>query len=96
MRPFSPLFSGGHADWGTDPLFKKPFDLSDTVEFEPGIGPAWSSGGKITGAVVFDFMFWPSPERKFGYFVEPSYSYTFSEDHEQSLGLSVGLLVAIP
>ena len=23
-------------------MFKKPFELSDTVEFEPGIGPEWT------------------------------------------------------
>jgi hypothetical protein len=91
----APLFGGGHADWGTDLLFKKSFELSDTVEFEPGIGPEWSSGGKIAGAVAFDFMFWPSPERKFGWFLEPSYSYSFSRDHEQSLGVSAGLLIPI-
>jgi hypothetical protein len=92
----TPLFGGGHTDWGTDLLFKKPFTLSNSVEFEPGIGPEWSSGGKIAGAIVFDFMFWPSPDRKFGWFLEPGYSYTFSKDHEQSLGISVGLLIAIP
>ncbi len=92
----APLFGGGHADWGTDLLFKKPFELSNTVEFEPGIGPEWSSGGKIAGQVAFDFMIWPSPERKFGWFLEPSYSYSFSKDHEQSLGVSIGPLIAIP
>jgi hypothetical protein len=92
----APLFSGGHAEWGTDFLFKKSFDLSSTVEFEPGIGPEWSSGGKIAGEVSFEFMIWPSPERKFGYFLEPSYSYSFSSGHEQSLGMTVGLLIAIP
>ncbi len=92
----APLFSGGHAEWDTDLLFKKSFELSKTVEFEPGIGPAWSGGEKIAGEVSFQFMIWPSPERKLGYFVESSYSYSFSNGHEQSLGLSVGLLIAIP
>lgn len=92
----APLFRNGHADWGTDLVFKKPFALSSTVEFEPGIGPAWSSSGKLAGEIAFDFMIWPSQERKFGYFVEPSYSYSFSSGHEQSLGLTVGLLIAIP
>jgi hypothetical protein len=91
----TPLFGGGHTNWGTDFLFKKPFTLSNSVEFEPGLGPQWSSG-KIASAIAFDFMFWPSPDRKIGWFLEPSYSYTFSKDHEQSLGMSVGLLIAIP
>src|SRR5579863_2111412 len=40
----SPLFSTGQADWDFDLVFRRPFDLSETVEFEPGIGPTWSSG----------------------------------------------------
>ena len=46
--------------------------------------------------VVLDFMFWPWPERKFGWFFEPTYTYSFSKDHEKSLAVSVGLLIAIP
>ncbi len=92
----APLFCGGHAEWDADLLVKKSFALSKTVEFEPGVGPAWSSDGKIAGEVSFQFMIWPLPERKFGYFVESSYSYSFSNGHEQSLGMNVGLLIAIP
>jgi hypothetical protein len=72
------------------------------VEFEPGIGPAWVhtiNGGRtkdsIAGEVVFDFMFWPTRERKFGWFLEPSYSYDFSKG-QRSFGVSAGLLIAIP
>ena len=96
------LFSRGQTEWDTDFLFKKPFDLSPTVEFEPGIGSAWVhtvGGGRTTnsiaGEVVFDFMFWPTRERKFGWFLEPSYSYDFGR-RQQSLGGSAGLLIAIP
>lgn len=99
----TPLFSRGQTEWNTDLALKKPFDLSPTLEFEPGIGPEWIhtiGGGRTTnsiaGEAVLDFMFWPTPDRKFGWFLEPSYSYSFSRDHEQSLGVSVGLLVAIP
>jgi hypothetical protein len=94
------LFSGGHAEWDTDLLFKKPFTLSDKVEFMIGVGPEWTytagGAGRIGGEAALDFMFWPRPERKFGWFVEPSYSYSFAGGHEQSLGVSVGLLIAIP
>ena len=38
-----PLFSSGTTDWSTDILFKKPFDLSDTVELMVGAGPAFDS-----------------------------------------------------
>jgi hypothetical protein len=94
-----PLSGGGHTEWDTDLLFKKPFTLSDTVEFMVGVGPerTYTSGGmgKIGAEVALDFMFWPWPDRKFGWFVEPSYSYSLSGGHEQSLGVSVGLLIPI-
>ena len=96
------LFSHGRIEWDTDFVFKKPFDLSPTVEFEPGIGPVWIrtvSGGRTTDAIgaeaVADFMFWPTPDRKFGWFLEPSYTYSFGSRHEQSFGVSAGLLIPI-
>src|SRR5271156_1136126 len=95
----STLFGGGQREWSTDLLFKKPFTLSDKVEFMFGVGPEWTfsrDGTKIAGEVALDFMFWPTPDRKFGWFLEPSYSFSFSAGHEQSLGASVGLLIPIP
>ncbi len=96
----APLFGGGHAEWNTDVLFKKPFTLSDTVELMIGVGPEWiytaGGAGKIGGDAALDFQFWPWPERKFGWFLEPSYSYSFSGGYEQSIGVSVGLLIALP
>jgi len=94
----SPLFSRGRTEWDTDLLFKKPFALSDKVEFMFGVGPQWSfsrEGTKVAGEVAADFMFWPAADRTFGWFVEPAYSYSFSRGHEQSLGASVGLLIPI-
>jgi hypothetical protein len=93
------LFHRGGSEWDTDLLFKKPFTLSDKVEFMVGIGPQWtfSREGTQTGAeFALDFMFWPTADRKFGWFVEPTYSYSFSRGHEQSLSTSVGLLIPIP
>jgi hypothetical protein len=99
----TPLFNNAKTEWNTDIVLKKPFELSPSVEFEPGIGPSWIhtvTGGRVSnsaaGEAVLDFMFWPSPERKFGWFLEPSYSYDFGKGHEQSLGVSLGLLIAIP
>jgi hypothetical protein len=95
----STLFGGGQREWSTDLLFKKPFTLSDKVEFMFGVGPEWTfsrDGTKVAGEIAADFMFWPTPDRKFGWFLEPSYSYSFSQGHEQSLGVSVGLLIPIP
>ena len=96
------LYGRGQTEWDTDLIFKKPFDLSPAIEFEPGVGPVWmhaGGGAGITDLIgveaVLDFMFWPTPDRKFGWFLEPSYSYPFSKDHEQSFGVSVGLLIPI-
>ena len=92
----------GQTEWDTDLVFKKPFDLSPQVEFNPGLGPVWMhtiSGGHATDAIgaeaVLEFMFWPTEDRKLGWFVEPSYTYSFARDHEQSFGFSAGLLIPI-
>jgi hypothetical protein len=94
-----PMFGNGTREWDTDILFKKPFTLSDKVEFMIGAGPQWGSafGGSTKAGVEIaaDFMFWPSPDRKLGWFLEPSYSYSFIGGHEQSLGVNVGLLIPI-
>jgi hypothetical protein len=92
------LFHRGGSEWDTDLLFKKPFTLSDKVEFMVGVGPQWtfSREGTQTGAeFALDFMFWPTADRKFGWFIEPAYSYSFSRGHEQSLSNTVGLLIPI-
>jgi hypothetical protein len=87
------LFRGGRTDWDSDLIFRKPFSLSPTVEFEPGVGPGWSSDGKVAGVVSLHFMLWQTPEQKFGWFVEPTYS--FSSGHEQAVGLTLGVLIPI-
>jgi hypothetical protein len=94
----SPLFNGGHTEWNTDLLFKKPFTLSEQVEFMVGAGPSWTfsqEGTKVAAEVATDFMFWPTPDRMFGWFVEPSYSYSLSAGHERSIGVTTGLLIPI-
>jgi hypothetical protein len=99
----TPLFSRGQTEWDADFLFKKPWTLSDTVEFMAGIGPEWAhivSHGLVTDTVsaevAGDFMFWPWPKRQFGLYFEPSYDYGFGKGHEQSISASVGLLIPIP
>jgi hypothetical protein len=99
----SPMFSPGRTEWQMDFLFKKPFTLSDQVEFMPGVGPEWDhavAGGRTTDSVsaeaALDFMFWPERERRFGWYLEPSYGYSFAAGHEQSLAVSAGLLIPIP
>jgi len=99
----TPLFTRHSTEWDTDLLFKKPWTLSKKVEFMIGVGPEWThtrqSGittNALAGEAVLDFMFWPSAKHKFGWYLEPGYDYSFGRGHEKSLGISGGLLIAIP
>ncbi|HLY17326.1 MAG TPA: hypothetical protein VKR61_08880 [Bryobacteraceae bacterium] len=93
----TPLFRRHATEWDVDLLFKKPWTLSPKVEFMAGIGPEWihSTTNSLGGEVVLDFMFWPSAKRRFGWYVEPGYEYSFGPGHERSVGVSAGLLIAI-
>jgi len=97
------LLSRGQTEWDADFLFKKPYTLSKTVEFVVGVGPEWAhtiahgtTTDSLGGEAVLDFMFWPWLKRKIGWYVEPSYGYSFGRGHEQSVGFSAGLLISIP
>jgi hypothetical protein len=98
----TPFFSRGQTEWDTDLLFKKPYTLSKTTEFMFGIGPEWAhtvsngtSTNSIGGEAALDFMFWPWPTRRLGWYVEPSYGYSFSSGHQQTMSVSMGLLIPI-
>jgi hypothetical protein len=61
-----------------------------------GAGPEWTytdRSNKFAAAFALDFMFWPWPDRKLGWFLEPTYTYSFSKGHEQAAAISVGLLI---
>jgi hypothetical protein len=95
-------FAHQSTEWSTDLLFKKPWTLSEKVEFMVGAGPAWlhsrTNGigtNSVAGEAVLDFMFWPGRKRRFGWYFEPGYEYDFGRGHEKSAGLSAGLLIAI-
>jgi hypothetical protein len=99
----TPLFTRHSTEWNMDLLFKKPWKLSKKTEFMLGVGPEWVHTKKygmtmnsVSGEVVLDFMFWPSAKYRFGWYLEPGYEYNFGRGHEQSLGISGGLLIAIP
>lgn len=99
----TPLFSRRSTEWSTDLLFKKPWVLSKKVEFMVGVGPEWihsresgRTNNSIGGEAVLDFMFWRSARRRFGWYLEPGYDYNFGRGHEQSLGITAGLLISIP
>lgn len=97
-----PLFRPHSTEWSIDLLFKKPWTLSDRVEFMLGVGPEWihtnAYGRKMNSVgaeVAADFMFWSSKKHRFGWYLEPSYDYKFGPGHEHSIGVSGGLLIAI-
>jgi hypothetical protein len=97
------LFRRHSTEWGIDFLFKKPWTLSDKMEFMLGVGPEWihtnAYGLKmnsVAAEVAPDFMFWPSRKHRLGWYLEPSYEYKFGPVHEHSLGITGGLLIGIP
>jgi hypothetical protein len=97
----SPLFRPGQTEWQADLLFKKPFTINEHVEFMIGVGPQLSyatAGGatQIASEFALEWMIWPTADRKFGWFVEPTYSYAFSRGHEQAIGVTTGLTISIP
>lgn len=99
----TPLLTARSTEWDTDLLFKKPWTLSKKVEFMAGVGPEWVHTRKfgvttnsVAGEAALDFMFWPTAKHKFGWFLEPAYEYDFGRGHERSIGMSAGLLIAIP
>jgi hypothetical protein len=99
----SPFYTRNSAEWDTDLLFKKPWTLSRKAEFMLGVGPVWvhlRQNGNVTnsisGETAGDFMFWPSGKHRFGWFLEPAYDYSFAGGHQQSIGMSGGLLIGIP
>ena len=99
----TPLFANHSTEWDVDCLFKKPWTISKKVEFMAGVGPEWihtSVRGVTTNSAAaeaaLDFMFWPLAKHRFGWYLEPAYDYSFGRGHEQSAGISGGLLIAIP
>ena len=99
----APLLGAQATEWDTDLLFKKPWTLSRKVEFMAGIGPEWvhtghagASVNALAGEAALDFMFWPTRRRKFGWYLEPAYDHGFVYAHDQSLGVTGGLLIAFP
>lgn len=98
----SPFFMRNSTEWDTDLLFKKPWTISRKAEFMLGVGPEWvhirqngTTINTVSGEVAGDFMFWPARKHHFGWFLEPAYDYSFAGGHQQSIGLSGGLLIAI-
>jgi hypothetical protein len=99
----TPLFRRHSTQWDSDLLFKKPWTLSEKVEFMVGIGPEWIhtraygvTTNSLGGELVLDLMFWPSSKHRLGWFLEPGFDYSFARGHDRSIGIGGGLLIAIP
>jgi hypothetical protein len=99
----SPAFGAHLREWDIDLLFKKPWTFSPKAEFMFGVGLAWTHANdhnlttnSVGGEIALDFMFWPAAKHRFGWYLEPAYEYDFGGQHQQSAGLSAGLLVGIP
>jgi hypothetical protein len=97
------FYTHDSTEWDTDLLLKKPWTVSRKAEFMLGIGPEWiyiKQNGKTVklhaGELAGDFMFWPTGKHRFGWFLEPAYDYSFARGHQQSIGMSGGLLIGIP
>jgi len=98
----SPFFTRNSSERDTDLLFKKPWTLSRKAEFMLGVGPEWvclrqngATSQSISGEVAGDFMFWPNGQHRFGWYLEPAYDYSFMAGHQQSTGMSAGLLIGV-
>ena len=96
----SPFYTSNSSEWDIDLLFKKPWTISPKAEFMLGVGPQWThlqQSGKTTNSmaaeVAADFMHWPTGKHRFGWFLEPAYDYSFASNHQQSIGMSAGLLI---
>jgi hypothetical protein len=99
----TPLFRRHSTEWDVDLLFKKPWTVSKKFEFMIGVGPAWvhtnqsgATRNSISAEIAPDFMFWHSAKHRLGWYLEPAYEFNFGRGHEQSLGITAGLLITIP
>jgi hypothetical protein len=94
----SAQFSKGQQEFDTDLVFKKPFELSDRLEFLIGAGPVWirkADADSFAGEAIVEFVYSAWPERHVAFFIEPNYSYEFGQGHEQSIGVIAGLHIGI-
>jgi hypothetical protein len=94
------LATAAHTELSADFLFKKPYRLSATTEFMFGAGPSLSRtlagperGTTWSAEFVLDFMFWR--RKNSGWYLEPGWSVS-PRNGQQSVGLNVGLIFALP
>jgi len=90
----------GAAEWETEVAVKKPFDLSPSVELMLGLGPTWTHSGapleqsdSFGAELVLDLQFWRT--RRWGWFIEPSYSAGFSRGSDRAVAITAGVLLSL-
>jgi hypothetical protein len=93
--------SRGATNWEFELPFKKPFQISSTVEVMPGLGPTWAHTTQpgeragIWGAeAVIDLFFWRG--KRFGWYLEPGYGVSFGASDSKSASLTGGFFLAVP
>jgi len=85
----APRFEKGESEVEFELIFKKPFELSESLEFLIGAGPVWvhqaeeSPKDSIAAEAIVELVYLPREDHKVGFFVEPSYSYNFGGGHER-------------
>jgi hypothetical protein len=99
----TPTFKSHSTEWESDLLLKKPWTVTKTFEVLAGVGPTWVHSttrdevhDAVGGEAAVEFAFWTSEQHRFGWYIEPAYDYVFTHDHEEAVGVTVGLLVALP
>ena len=88
----------GVTETSVDLLFKKPWTLSQTVEFMAGVGPELihATGPERSTfwglSAVADIMFWP--KKNVGWYLEPGYEADFRNGATRSgFAMAAGLLI---
>ncbi len=90
----------GASEWDAEFSFKKPFDVSPSFEFMIGFGPTWTHtnaplerADSFGAELLLDPQFWRN--RRWGWFIEPSYSVDFNHGSDRSVAITAGALVAL-
>jgi hypothetical protein len=98
----SPQFGSHQTALASELILKTPIFSSEKIEVMFGVGPQWEyhvTGGELRNSISaeaqLEFEYWPSADRKFGWFVEYQYDRAFTSDRTQSIGVQFGLLIPI-
>jgi hypothetical protein len=98
----SAQFGRHQTDLANELILKTPVFTFKKIEVMFGVGPQWEyhvTAGELRNSfgveVQLEFEYWPSADRKFGWFVDYQYDRAFTSDRTQSIGVQFGLLIPI-